>query len=49
MTDDEEVEIYGFINRQGKVLVKFQNINKNWDRLKPMRQDAERKAESSNY
>lgn len=49
MTDDEEVEIYGFINRQGKVLVKFQNVNKNWDRLKSMRKEAERKAEASNY
>lgn len=48
MTDDEEVEIYGFINRQGKVLVKFQNINKDWGRLKSMRKEAERKIKADN-
>lgn len=41
MTDDEEVEIYGFIDRNGKVLVKFRHINKDWELLKAMRKEAE--------
>lgn len=41
MTDDDEEEIYGFIDRKGKVLVKFCYINENWDKLNAMRKDAE--------
>jgi len=44
MTDDYEVEIYGFIDRKGKVVVKFKNINKKWNKLKAMRKEAEAKA-----
>ena len=40
MTDDKEIEIYGFIDRRGKVLVKFQMI-KTSDDLKRMRKEAE--------
>lgn len=41
MTNDYEVEIYGFIDRKGKVVVKFKNINENWNMLKAMRKEAE--------
>ncbi|MBQ0058002.1 MAG: hypothetical protein KBT20_10145 [Bacteroidales bacterium] len=41
MTGDEEVEIYGFIDRKGKVVVKFKHINKDWNLLKAMRKEAE--------
>lgn len=41
MTDDDEVEIYGFIDRKGKVIVKFKHINENWNLLKAMRKEAE--------
>lgn len=41
MTDDDEVEIYGFIDRKGNVVVKFKNINKDWNLLKAMRKEAE--------
>lgn len=41
MTDDDEVEIYGFIDRKGKVVVKFKNINEDWNLLKAMRKEAE--------
>lgn len=44
MTDDEEVELYGFIDRKGKVLVKFRHIDGNWAELKTMRAEAERMA-----
>lgn len=40
MTDDKEIEIYGFIDRRGKVLVKFQMIRTS-DDLKRMRKEAE--------
>lgn len=43
MTDDVEVEIYGFIDRQGKVVSKFQHINKDWKRLEIMKYEAEQK------
>lgn len=43
MSDDDEVEIYGFIDRTGHVVVKFENINDNWDRLRAMRKEAEEK------
>ena len=42
MTDDDEVEIYGFIDRQGKVVVKFQHINGDWKRLEIMKKEAEK-------
>ena len=41
MTDDEEVEIYGFIDTEGKVVVKFRNINECYGELDKMRKDAE--------
>ena len=40
-TDDEEVEIYGFIDTTGKVLVKFKNINEHYGELDKMRKEAE--------
>ncbi len=40
MTDDVEVNIYGFIDRKGKVLSKFRYIRKD-EELKEMRADAE--------
>lgn len=40
MTNDKEVEIYGFIDTQGKVLVKFKAIKGNGE-LNKMRQEAE--------
>lgn len=41
MTDDEQIEIYGYIDRNGKVLVKFKHIHKDWNLLRRMRQKAE--------
>lgn len=41
MTCDEEINIYGFIDKKGKVLVKFRLIN-NSDELKKMRAMAEK-------
>lgn len=41
MTDDEEVEIYGFIDTEGKVVVKFRNINECYSELDKMRKEAE--------
>ena len=41
MTNDKEIKIYGFIDKKGKVLVKFQAI-KNYDDLKTMRAMAEK-------
>ena len=40
MTDDEEIDIYGFIDRKGNVLSKFRYIRKD-DELKEMRVEAE--------
>lgn len=40
MTDDEEITIYGIINRKGQVLVKFRYIAKDWELLKSMKQEA---------
>lgn len=42
MTDDEEIEIYGFIDTKGKVVIKFKNIN-GYGELDEMRQLAEEK------
>lgn len=41
MTSDEEITVYGFIDSQMNVLVKFQYIDKDWNRLDKMRQEAE--------
>lgn len=41
MTDDEEITIYGFIDKNAKVLVKFRNINENYSELEKMRKEAE--------
>ena len=41
MTDDEEIEIYGFIDQNAKVVVKFRNINECYDELDKMRKQAE--------
>lgn len=43
MTDDEETTVYGFIDTEMNVLVKFQYIGDDWERLKEMRREAERK------
>ena len=40
MTDDEEINIYGFIDTDGKVVVKFQMINDYKD-LERLRKEAE--------
>ena len=42
MTADEEIEIYGFIDTKGNVLVKFKAI-KDWKELEVMRKEAEEK------
>lgn len=41
MTDDEEVDIYGFIDQNAKVVVKFKNINRCYGELDKMRKEAE--------
>ena len=41
MTDDEEITIYGFIDQQAKVVVKFMNINECYGELDKMRKEAE--------
>ena len=41
VTSDEEITVYGFIDSQMNVLVKFQYIDKDWNRLDKMRQEAE--------
>ena len=43
MTDDEETTVYGFIDTEMNVLVKFQYIGNDRERLKEMRCEAERK------
>ena len=47
MTDDQEVSIYGFIDRTGKVLVKFRSIQ-NYKELDKMRKEAEAKVKIAN-
>lgn len=42
MTDDEEIEIYGFIDQDAKVVAKFRNI-KSVDEVTKMRKEAEEK------
>lgn len=46
MTDDEEVTIYGFIDQNAKVEVKFRNINECYGELDKMRQEAEEKTKT---
>ena len=41
MTSDEEITVYGFIDAEMNVLVKFQYIGKNYERLTEMRREAE--------
>ena len=41
MTDDEEIEIYGFIDQNAKVVVRFRNINECYGELDKMRKEAE--------
>ena len=41
MTDDEEIEIYGFIDQNAKVVAKFRNINECYGELEKMRKEAE--------
>lgn len=41
MTHDVEIEIYGYIDRTGKVLVKFKHVHGDWDELKRMQKEAE--------
>ena len=41
MTDDDEIEIYGFIDQNARVVVKFKNINENYSELDNMRKEAE--------
>ena len=40
MTDDEEITVCGFIDADMNVLVKFQYIGDDWERLKEMRREA---------
>ena len=42
MTDDEEITVYGFIDADMNVLVKFQYIGDDRERLEEMRREAER-------
>lgn len=41
MTSDEEVTVYGYIDSEMNVLVKFQYIDEDWKRLDKMRREAE--------
>lgn len=43
MTDDKEISIYGFIDKEGKVAVKFQAVTDSKD-LETLRAEAEKKA-----
>ena len=40
MTSDEEITVYGFIDSEMNVLVKFQYIDEDWKRLDKMRREA---------
>ena len=42
MTDDEEINIYGIIDTEGRVVVKFQTTN-NYKDLEKLRKEAEKK------
>ena len=41
MTSDEEITVYGFIDSEMNVLVKFQYIDEDWKQLDKMRSEAE--------
>ena len=41
MTSDEEITVYGFIDSEMNVLVKFQYIDEDWKQLDKMRREAE--------
>lgn len=41
VTNDDEIELYGFIDHRGHVVVKFRFINDDWKLLKQMRTEAE--------
>ena len=43
MTSDEEITVYGFIDSEMNVLVKFQYINEDWKRLDKIRREAEKR------
>ena len=40
MTSDEEITVYGFIDSEMNVLVKFQYIEEDWKRQDKMRREA---------
>ena len=40
MTSDKEITVYGYIDSEMNVLVKFQYIGEDWNRLDKMRQEA---------
>ena len=42
MTSDEEITVYGFIDSEMNVLVKFQYIDEDWKRLDKMRRESEK-------
>ena len=46
MTDDEEIEIYGYIDQNAKVVVKFRNVD-DLDELDEMQRQAEEKVRIS--
>lgn len=41
MTIDDEIELHGFIDRRGRIVGKFRNINDDWKLLRQMRAEAE--------
>lgn len=44
MSDDVEESLYGFVDRNGYVIFPFTYIGQDWERLKSMRREAEKKA-----
>ena len=51
MTDDEEVTIYGFIDRRGTVVAKFQPVNdsKEWGAMREQAEKRAKKIKSINH
>lgn len=49
MTDDDEIEFIGFIDRQGKSVVKFQLVNEDWKLLETMNKEAQAREVPSWY
>ena len=41
MSDDEEVTIYGIIDRRGRVVSKFRYVNHDWKQVEQMKKEAE--------